>query len=406
MAAIPFLLVIAATNKYVFEPTNHIYLLMLMFLALSVWGSVKVPSRLFTLDILIPLMLFTIYMVLRLNVEPIREVMRDDLRVGVPDVIDQFIYYSLFISSAVLYYRRSRLSLFLWYLVAGYILMFIIRNTLEFSDLKTGYNLSPGFVLFTLVPFVFLRIQNAEQSRFVPNTILLGCLVWLALLGARTAMMVLIIFYACMVAWPFITRTRQRYFALFWGSLLFIFILNIVYLIFVAEAKSGFIEELSELIFNKSVGTRALIWFQIVSMISKNPWFGYGTASSGAYFSNIITTLHRPDLATHSLYLEILLRLGIVGLVLFIFILFGIWKTFWIGRNEWAVRISASFLIATVFFGTTTEFLIFHWPIRSGLGWVILGVGLGATLKAIKAQSRHITGHGSRSFLRGADIGK
>ena len=93
----------------------------------------------------------------------------------------------------------------------------------------------------------------------------------------------------------------------------------------------------------------------------------------------------RANLAAHSLYLELIYRLGVVGLLLFISILFFIWRFLWSGRNLWEVKIGLSVILSTLFLSVNMEFCVFDsLPLLSGFFWAILGVSVGACHKNMR----------------------
>ena len=79
-------------------------------------------------------------------------------------------------------------------------------------------------------------------------------------------------------------------------------------------------------------------------------------------------------------WLGIALALG--GLIAFIVLMFSIWRMFWNGRKQWAVRVAGAYLLSILFFAATGGFLVFStMQLRSGFAWIILGIGGGASLR-------------------------
>jgi O-antigen ligase len=299
------------------------------------------------------------------------------------DIGHQLLFYALFVLAAVYCYNKGGINLTLWLIILGYTIAFMARNTMQLDELKVGYNLSPGFVLFSLVPFLFLgRLQDNKKTGIFIHIFFWLCTIWTFLIGARTAMFSMLIFYGCMAAWPLISCNKKIYYTTFVGTLMFIFGIVTTYLLIIISGLAENLETLSVAIFDKSLFTRFKLWYFLSQIIAERPILGFGTENASTSFiaPKILFPL-RENLSAHSTYLEILIRLGFVGLILYLCVLFGIWKILWQGRGENAVRVAGSFLIASLFFMSTGEYLIFGMELRSAFGWIILGIGAGACLQ-------------------------
>lgn len=382
------LIPIGIWNRYIFLETNLPLLLIIMIIAAFVFRTNRIYRK-GLLFFSISFSLFTIYAWARLdnvlgfqlNLSNIIEV-----KTGFSYVLDLIIFYLLFITAALLYYNKKKFSVFLWFLICGYIIAFMLRNY-DIHELQIGYNLSPGFVIITLLPFIYLKnSENKNKNFFIANAMFMLCVIWLALIGARAAFVSLLLFYAGMRAWLIITRNRFTYYSTFWGMLFVIAILTIIYLRF-THLDNAVIEGTGFHIFSKRLGTRNEIWIHLLHYISQNPLFGYGTDHATAVVSPLPFlefTYHRDNLSSHSTYFEILYRLGIFGLLSFVLIMFSIWRLFWEGRKQWVVRVAGAFLLSILFFASTSVFLVFStMQLRSGFAWIILGIGAGASLRAM-----------------------
>jgi O-antigen ligase len=196
------------------------------------------------------------------------------------------------------------------------------------------------------------------------------------------------LFYAFMMGWPLFTRKKQLYYLVFWGFIIFMLAAIASYLFLTMFGGLEALNELSLKLFKKSMWTRTGIWSLLCGYIAEQPFFGYGTESASTLIVAPDWAPQRKTINSHSLYFELLLRFGVVGLLLFIILMFSIWKTLWIGRREKAVRVAGSFLLAALFFSSTVEFLIFNMQLRNGFAWIIFGIGMGASLRARKIMKR------------------
>ena len=388
LIAMSILALIGILNRYIFLESNLPALFVSLIIA-CVYARAEKIYRRGIIFFSISFMFFVAYSWLRLdNVWEFKLTLSDmfGVKSGFAYVLDLIIFYFLFILAALLYYRKPEFPIFLWFLISGYIVVFILRNSMDISGLQVGYNLSPGFVILTFVPFVYLKNSKRKDSLAnFANVMLVLCISWLALIGARTAVVALLLFYATLRAWPLITRNRFRYYMTFFGLLALIATLTVFYLRF-EHLDEAVLEDTGLKIFSKRLGTRTDIWMHLLYYIAQRPFGGYGTDQATSALSPVPFlefSYHRDNLAAHSTYFDILYRLGIVGLFSFVLIIFSIWRIFWNGRKLWPVRVSGSFLLALLLFASTTEFLVFSTlPLRSGFAWIILGIGAGASLRA------------------------
>jgi O-antigen ligase len=70
---------------------------------------------------------------------------------------------------------------------------------------------------------------------------------------------------------------------------------------------------------------RFLVWGRNLPLVLKRPW-GYGAASSPAVDGMLAGGRFR---AMHNMYLEVLIELGVVGILLFLFCLINSWRFLW-----------------------------------------------------------------------------
>lgn len=400
LLAVILLAPIAVFNHYMFQESNLVILFGIFVVAamLLSWGSV--PRGIFFPGVALSFVLLIGYAWMRLD-DPwsvnLEAVMNVGNMTGSAFVVDLTIYYFLFVAAALIYYRRPRLSIFLWFLIVGYVVAFVLRNSVDIGELQTGYNLSPGFVLVSMLPFVYLRrTGDTRDPKFVPYALMTACILWLALIGARTAVASLLLFVAVLRFWPLISRNRFNYYFAFWGMWAVIATLTVVYLTFVVYTGSGLVEDSEVGIFRKGLGTRVDIWLHLGYLIAQQPWFGYGTdaATAGvAPLQFLSFTFHRDNLSAHSVYFEVMYRLGAVGLIGFILVLLGLWRVFWPGRHLLEVRVACAFILCLIFFNATGEFLMFSgMRLRSGFGWILLGIAAGACLGPAQRNDRRRRG--------------
>jgi O-antigen ligase len=308
-------------------------------------------------------------------------------------VLELFIFLLLFAAAAFIYVKTGQFSRLLWFLICGYLVVYIFRISLDLREVQEGFNLLPGYVIISVLPFTFLRIRTSRDL-IIPISLGIFCVFWLALIGSRTGSASILIFLIALYLWPWIVQTRRRHTFAFFGLCIGITLLYFAYFIIVVVDPSAAISSGSIIwAFNKSIGSRLDIWAQLVPLIREEFLFGYGTDKATMLVSPYLE-IARLNLDSHSLYLEILYRLGLVGLLLFVFAIFMLWRLFWIGRGQWVTRVAEAYLVALLLFSTTGDFIVFTtMSLNAGFSWIMLGIGAGASLLAIRnARRRHQQG--------------
>ena len=385
---------IALWNRYIFSEDNlPILAALMLFSVLMIWRD-RVPRGIGFPAFTACFALFTLYTLSRVDnwsgfsLAPAGP---DSIRPGIAHVVDLMLFFSLFVFAAMLYYRSMRFSVVLWLMICGYIVAYVVRNSLDILGLQEGYHLSPGFALLTFLPFVFLATDETRRM-WIPTVLFFLCLFWLALIGARTAVVSLLIFYVVMRAWPIITRNRMIYAGTFWAAALLLFALNVAYLLYAVMDAPALLDGIGVKVFEKRLGTRIDIWVHLLSLIAERPLLGFGTDHATVALvplSHLEFTMRRDDLNANSMYYELLYRLGAIGLIGFFVMMFSVWKTFWWGRKDPAVRVAGAFLLCVLFFAATSDYLVLtELRLRSGFAWILLGIGAGAALRARNQATR------------------
>jgi hypothetical protein len=119
---------------------------------------------------------------------------------------------------------------------------------------------------------------------------------------------------------------------------------------------------------------RHILWPALTKALEEHAVLGYGP---GAQPSEIVGI----RISSHSLYLQIWLQTGLVGLCSFLFLLFAIWSGLWRGRYHPLVRVAGSAMVGIltrdVFAVTLTQV-----NLPTGLlGWTLIGIGLSIALR-------------------------
>lgn len=221
-----------------------------------------------------------------------------------------------------------------------------------------------GAILLTFTYFTILKIQLSKNYiKYFYFGILLLQLLLIYSSSSRTVWLVLLVIA---LAW-LIYHFKNKYFKfLFFSVLGFMFLFNIFYIKSRHTNIGTYLNELSIHLIGKSFYSgRETLWSELFQHAMNSIVLGYG---AGTNFSAMNTSGKPP----HNLYLQIILESGIISLIIFVFILYYIWKLLLNNLNKKAVQLSAFYFIgllvyhnfeSTFFPGTVFAIGIFQWLI-------------------------------------------
>ncbi len=175
-------------------------------------------------------------------------------------------------------------------------------------------NVMSAMVVFAILTFVFAKPKGLPS--WLRNTTLLGACILLALSNSATSLVALAF---CIAMYPVIhvlRVSRPRTLPL-WIALLPVFVMSawlvIAHFDFVAESVGR----------NSTLTDRVPMWKEVLHAIGTHPWLGYGFDRFWTEWSDDLAKViyvlggYRPPHA-HNGYLDVLLSVGIVGLLVFL----------------------------------------------------------------------------------------
>ena len=294
-------------------------------------------------------------------------------------VLTALFYLALFVLLASLRYTSNMLltlgwcfglfngMLGLWWAAAG--------MPRIFSAHMTNPNLSGGFFGFSLF-FILLALQIRQHPLL--RLFLAGLAVLTVVLAfiseSRAILLALVGLAIVYYSWRWVARRRWRFNTVFW--LIISMVIAITALIPVVQMLPFFEEatRLSQELFHKSLHSgRNLIWAMVFQGILDAPVLGHGP-----YY--VPRNLFSTDLSAHSLYLQVALQTGLLGVSALLGLLFAVWRTFWQGRFDNRVRLAAGFTAALLIHQTFDVSLTQHNLSLGLLMWMIMGIGAGLAL--------------------------
>lgn len=267
-------------------------------------------------------------------------------------------------------------------LIIGLNIFYLFRGnfTKNFSGIFSNSN-TLGLLLFCFLFYLFLNnLYKKNNLFFIFNVVVTLVLIYFS--STRSIFVGLFFVGITYLFWNVIIRRKKIF--MFYFFVLMLTVVGIIY-IYPKMIDWDNFYNFNDLVLNytgKSIYTgRQLIWSKLIELIEQKIWFGYGAGTS-------VMDVLKIDLSTHNLYLQIMLQTGVLGIFTFILFLSSIWNSFWSGRNDIKVRLSASFYIGILvqqsFEVTLTQN---NMPIAL-LQWLIIGTGSSFSLYLKKEKTK------------------
>lgn len=230
-----------------------------------------------------------------------------------------------------------------------------------------------GVLLFCLLYFNIFSIKYHDgMMRLYFTFIMLSNFLLIFSTGSRSVMLAIMVILA---SWVVLKSFNHLYAKLFHvimiGNLLFVGIYVGIKNTFIGN----FLNNLSMSIFNKNLFSgRNEIWETVFQAILKQPFFGYGVG------------IRAPDVAAtestaHNMYLQVLLEVGLIGLLLFILFLFSIWHVLNKRLNHFAAKWSACFMLGILVYNNFELTLMLNNYSIAAFQWLIMTIGVSFTEK-------------------------
>jgi O-antigen ligase len=278
-------------------------------------------------------------------------------------------FYSFTVKKPLSFLRY--VFLYQWVLVGLY---FIVAHGAFFL----GNSLLLGAITIVLLPYMYLVFDGKPKLRFAFS---LAVLLYLKLILTRTAFGAAVLFFLTYYLYPYLIGKKIIY------KMFFLFFIIILILSIFVYALSGFdfssASDISVIFFGGKgqYPGRDLMWPELLSYILDKPLFGYGINQDSGYLRSSAAILGYRGLDSHNIYLESLLRGGILLLSFFIILIYRIWGSLYSINNNKMSRIAASGFMAFLFLGAgipiglidnivLNTLLWFYWGIASGNTWI------------------------------------
>lgn len=272
-----------------------------------------------------------------------------------------FIVFSVF--SKI--HSQHRISSSLFSFFASCVLLSIILGPSSFGNTNKQIY---AYTFFISLPFIVSYFNYKTAITF--GIIFTSIIFQLFAFQNRTASVSLLTIIVIMFIWSWLSKRNYIYFLFVAAFLLLVISAPIIY----TTIDIDYYDQLSREYFNKGIDGRSAIWFDLLFSISENPWIGKCSNCAGIYSFNLEETR---NLSSHNTFLEILFRVGIPGLVLFILMLFGLFKRFLKFKNSSSAKFGAAYTFGAIIFMSGNEFSLTLTFTANLVFWAGLGLVYG-----------------------------
>lgn len=288
----------------------------------------------------------------------------------------------LYITYAVLFYSVSTMKIKHSYIkclsvLSSFYLLFILF--IQVADKQIMNPNSVAVSSFIVCYFLLLSVINdnktKKRARILVICVFAGYIVYFS--GSRSVMLSVIFSILTYFIWNKITKNKLLFNLYFGIIVLFILTSTLVYprISAISNDFSGIQDFVIKYTGKGLYSGRENIWDKLLEAIKLKPLFGYGTGMLAINITGL-------QLSAHNAYLDIILRLGLIGLSFIVILFFNLWNAFWKNRYDGRVILSACFFIGIIINQINETILLlgsvfFNFPI-----WILFGIGLNFSLKS------------------------
>ncbi|PTJ10220.1 hypothetical protein BU021_03720 [Staphylococcus simulans] len=250
----------------------------------------------------------------------------------------------------------------------------------QFKSIYPSSNLV-GPYMFIALYFILLKLLGTKKKIFASVILFLGIMVLLAS-DTRSVLLSMFIGFLVFVFWKFISKNFMTGTVFFGTFMTFIFLVIFLYPSLPKWRYYSVVETWMRDHTGKSLMSgRAEIWSLLNNHLSLKPYFGYGP-------STVASDLIGMQASSHNLYMNIALQVGIIGLIIFILLLYFIFIMM-ITKNKTVIsRLSSAFFIA-ILTHQIFEITLIQNQLSIGLfQWAIIGIGLSPLLSVRKPETK------------------
>jgi O-antigen ligase len=279
-------------------------------------------------------------------------------------------------------------------IISGHVSMiFIIGFFLNWIDtglIKIKYmavfNNPNVFAIFLFCILYFILINLHYANKWFKLYFIFGIILNILLIYLTTSRTVLLSVMIVFISFILLNFSRKIFSLLFYLILGFNLIFVTSYLYFSTSHYREHLNNLSLKYLHKPFFSgREEIWLAVYDFAMSSPFIGHKVGI------NLKEYWLQPlyDHA-HNQYLQILVESGFIGLIVFLLILYAIWKQYLKNLNSHLVKWSACFFIAILFYQNIELSLFIHFPSIGYLQWLIIAIGFSSAIRDKSTKSIHL----------------
>jgi hypothetical protein len=272
------------------------------------------------------------------------------------------LYFVIFaVMSRVYRFRNISTPLF-------FLFLFIILFSFIYGagiKVMTENNQIYAYVFFISLPFLICFFDF--DKKITIRVLFLFVVIQMFIFENRMPVISFLLIMFVVNYWSLLSRNAFVYFTFI--CLLFIFSIfgPVIYL----SIDLATYDELSRQYFNKGIDGRSFIWIDLIANIKDNLWFGKCSNCASMYSLN---ELESRSLSSHNTFLELLFRMGVVGLLPFLFMLISLLYRFYIFKHIAVARFGAAYIVGSVAFMSANEFSLTQTFTANLIFWAGVGI--------------------------------
>lgn len=242
-------------------------------------------------------------------------------------------------------------------------------NLLERSSL---FNTQLGMCMLPTLSYFILAAKN-KKIRYI---IIPFVIITVYFSGARSALGALLIFFITYIVWNKIKK-NPKIAKIYFGIVIVLCILIPIIYLQLCNNWLGLGDTVNEIVI-KYTGTRLFsgrdaFWPYIIEKILSAPIFGNGIGIS-------VSEIYDTNFSTHNLFFFILLQTGVVGLIIYIYMMYCMWEEY-LKIDKKDGKVFAAFLVAILIQQTFSLGLLSGKMALAIPSWTLLALGVTYTKK-------------------------
>ena len=226
-----------------------------------------------------------------------------------------------------------------------------------------------GVLLFCILFFAVLGfLYSRGFGRIIYIPVVLADLAMIVATGSRAVQIGIL---AALFSWVVLKLFKKKFRYLLYLVFLFTFLFVAVYVALQNTAIGQSLNDLSVEMFGKNLFSgRNQVWAELAGAIADHPFLGHGL---GIVAWDVISR----SLTAHNFFMQILLEMGIVGMVLYLIVFSGIWGLLNRNIHTAVAKLSACFMIGILVYSTFELTLNQNNYAIAMFQWLIMTMGIG-----------------------------